>query len=624
MTDIDHSLSAAVDRLKAGDFAQALSLVEVRLLTAPDDLAALGLGALCASRLGDTRRAIALLSRHLALTPTDRAVRYNLALALAQSGDTDAARETAREHGDHARLARLAGYLHQQANDLAAAVTSYHVALTGNPGDWETWNNLANCAAALGGNVEAVEAYEKAINTHPGQAPVEVFLNLIRVLTAAEDRSRRLNVTREALLRFPDHSQIRLEHGLALAATGDMESAERHLAAAALAGDPNGEARIELALLYEHLNRLDDLDALVETMRAEVASAELSFLEALRLRRRNDFAGAAVFAGNISETINPIRTAQLRAEIADRLGDPDKAFDQYTRMNAASLAEHPAPAGQTYRQRVEAATAAMQATPRLTGPLADAGVPDPIFIVGSPRSGTTLLDTLLGSLPELHVTEELPMLAQIEAEFPGLEQATNPELVDRARARYRVLASQYGGDHVGRRLVDKMPLHMARMPLIARMFPQAKVVLVERHPADAVLSCFMANFTLNHAMRSYADLGEAARTYGAIFASWRKACEVLEFERFSVRYERMVSHLETEMRGLLTFLDLPWRDSVLDNEGAAAQRGHVRTASYAQIGQPLYARAVGRWERYASHLAPVMPVLEPWIDWLGYEPVSVA
>ena len=144
-------------------------------------------------------------------------------------------------------------------------------------------------------------------------------------------------------------------------------------------------------------------------------------------------------------------------------------------------------------------------------------------------------------------------------------------------------------------------------------------MLVERHPCDVVLSCFMANFQLNTAMRSFTDLEEAARTYDAVFANWSRARELLPLASHAVRYERMVADLEAEMRPLLNFLGLEWRPEVLDNQASAARRGTVRTASYAQIGQPLYQRAVGRWERYRAQLEPVQPILEPWIDQMGYQ-----
>ena len=116
-----------------------------------------------------------------------------------------------------------------------------------------------------------------------------------------------------------------------------------------------------------------------------------------------------------------------------------------------------------------------------------------------------------------------------------------------------------------------------------------------------------------------ADLEEAARTYDAVFVNYRRARELLPLSVHEVRYERMIADLAGEMRPLLAFLGLEWRDEVLDNQASAARRGTVRTASYAQIGQPLYQRAVGRWERYRAHLEPVLPILDPWIERLGYK-----
>ena len=171
----------------------------------------------------------------------------------------------------------------------------------------------------------------------------------------------------------------------------------------------------------------------------------------------------------------------------------------------------------------------------------------------------------------------------------------------------------------GRTAVDKHPLHMARMPLIHRVFPEAKIIFVERHPCDAVLSCFMANFTLNAAMRSFTRIEEAARTYDAVFDAWTRAEDLLPLRVHRVRYERMVEDLEAEMRPLLDFLGLAWDEKVLDNQAAARERGRVRTASYSQVGEPIYRRAAGRWEGYRDQLAPVLPILAPWAGRMGYE-----
>jgi hypothetical protein len=159
---------------------------------------------------------------------------------------------------------------------------------------------------------------------------------------------------------------------------------------------------------------------------------------------------------------------------------------------------------------------------------------------------------------------------------------------------------------------------MARVPLIHRLFPKARFILAERHAADVALSCFMANFTLNHAMRSFTDLSEAAQTYDTVFRAWHRACELFPIDAHAVRYERLVADPRGELQPLVAWLGLGWTDRLLAHQETAKDRGRVRTASYAQIGESLYTRARGRWERYAQELTPVMPILATWAARMGY------
>jgi hypothetical protein len=250
----------------------------------------------------------------------------------------------------------------------------------------------------------------------------------------------------------------------------------------------------------------------------------------------------------------------------------------------------------------------------------DADPAPPVFIVGFPRSGTTLLDTLLMNLPQLHVLEEKPPLGEVELALGGHARLAtlNFEQANTLRALYFDRVRAVSPFASGQTIVDKYPLHMARMPLIHRLFPGARVVFVERHPCDAVLSCFMSNFTLNRAMRCFTTLEGAAALYDLVSDAWTRATNLLPIDVHRLRYERLIAEPEGEMRALLDFLGLPWDDKVLDNEGAAAKRAHIATASYKQVTEPLYARSVGRWERYRAQMEPVLPILAPWAERLGY------
>ena len=160
--------------------------------------------------------------------------------------------------------------------------------------------------------------------------------------------------------------------------------------------------------------------------------------------------------------------------------------------------------------------------------------------VGFPRSGTTLLDTMLMGLPTLSVLEERPMVARTLALLGDDALPTlTPDRIGELRAAYFEYAREYGWAD-DRWLVDKHPLNMARVPFIQRLFPKARFILAERHPYDVVLSCFMANFQLNVAMRSFTSLDEAAKTYDAVFSVWHRAQALLPVQSHAVRYERLV------------------------------------------------------------------------------------
>ena len=315
-----------------------------------------------------------------------------------------------------------------------------------------------------------------------------------------------------------------------------------------------------------------------------------------------------------------MRRFHLIGGIADRRGDAATAFPAFERMNSEALAAARPLAGPTYRAIVESDlekwTDEWAAGWTNVQPADD--YRDPIFLVGFPRSGTTLLDTMLMGLPGLSVLEERPMMARTVTLLGDDELPTLPvERVHELRNAYFGFAKESGWDP-DRRLVDKHPLNMERVPIIHRLFPNAQFIFAERHPYDVVLSCFMANFTVNLAMRSFTTLDEAARTYDAVFAAWTRGKALFPIDARAVRYERLVADPFAELKPLVDWLGETWSDDLLDHTETARKRGRVRTASYSQIGEKLYTRATDRWRRYIDYLEPVIPTLRPWAERMGY------
>jgi tetratricopeptide (TPR) repeat protein len=571
-----------------------------------------------AGQSGDAAAAAGWFREALAADPTDSTVRANLATALLSVGGIDEAAEVCSEGGPDARLLRLAGYAYQQQGRLEEASSAYQAVVAGDPADFETWNNLGNVRAGAGDTDGAVAAFERAIRLRPDLLPI--YFNLAEVLAAADRRRPRQALLREAARRAPTDPHVQTELGLAEAAAQDFEAAERAYRTALRLDPGHLAAYVELGLLLETLNRLDDLRALLDQaagQRLEVP--EIAFLRAWALRRQGRFEEALALAARVPDTISPIRRFELLGELHDRLGNVPEAFAAYSRMNEASHAATAPLPGPRYPERV-AANARLLTPEDVADWPPETATETPIFIIGFPRSGTTLLDTLLMNLPSLHVLEEQPMMDEVEAllcEAARLKSLSEAE-VDGLRGVYLDTLARVSPPGPGQRPVDKYPLNMTRMPLVHRLFPGAPVVFVERHPCDSVLSGFKANFELNYAMRSFTSIEEAARTYDAAMEAWQRAEALLPLRVLRIRYERMVDDLEGEMRPLLAFLGLPWDPKVLDNRGSAERRGHVRTASYAQVGQAIHARSVGQWQRYREQMAPVLPILAPWAERMGY------
>lgn len=612
------ALLEAMQCLRTGDNEGALGLAEAGLASAQDKAPFLALAGLAALRARLPERAIPHLQALLAANPGDRATRVNLANAFLETGRKDDALALATGSADPA-LARVEGFLHQEAGALQEAAAAYERAIAGDPDDLSSWNNLGNVRARLGDPDGAIAALERAISIAPADLPI--YLNLAEVLREADRAEARVKTLNDARRLAPHDQTVLLELGMAYARIDDTDNAIATLRDAVSLAPTFTDAHIELGVIFENLNMIEDLSALIESIDLSTAPPEAAFLQAWKARREGRFDDAAALAARVPESINPMRRFHLVGGIADRRGQYDEAFAAFTRMNREAVAAAPPAEGPTYREQVEADLARWtdQWATGWTDVIPDDGQRDPVFLVGFPRSGTTLLDTMLMGQPELSVLEERPMMARVmrlfaDQDLPDLDSARIAEL----RSAYFGFAREFGWDDT-RWLVDKHPLNMERVPTIRRLFPAAKIILAERHPCDVVLSCFMANFQLNLAMRSFTTLEEAALTYDAVFRAWERGTGLFPVDVHHLRYERLVDDARGEFAPLVRWLGLELDDRALDHTRTAKERGRVRTASYSQIGETLYTRARGRWHNYEQHLAPVLPILLPWAQRMGYE-----
>ncbi|WP_189620070.1 tetratricopeptide repeat-containing sulfotransferase family protein [Novosphingobium colocasiae] len=330
--------------------------------------------------------------------------------------------------------------------------------------------------------------------------------------------------------------------------------------------------------------------------------------------------------------IDAFRIAKERARALDRLGRADEAFAEIARGAALcdALPEYRA-ADRALVPAILAADAAAFDAAMVRRwrdePPADDGWA-PLFVIGFLRSGTTLMQQILATDPQVRVADEEPVLSGViqafQAGSPGSPQTRIARLdnLDRParaalRARYRAIAEMRTGPLGTERLVDKFTLNAIDLPLILRLFPEAPIRFMVRDPRDACISACLQLMPPGPSTVHMLRLADAARFHAAISAQWHRHRDALGLHYCEVRYEALVADLEGTMRRALAGTGIGWRDA-MHHFHQASPGQTIASPSRAQVRQPLTTAKVAHWQRYGRHIAPVAHIFEPALDDWGY------
>ncbi|MEM9384468.1 MAG: sulfotransferase [Pseudomonadota bacterium] len=432
----------------------------------------------------------------------------------------------------------------------------------------------------------------------------------------------------------PHDAQAWYGLGTCLQVLGRREQARAAFCRAVEADPTHADALICLFYADEKRQRHEDMDNWLSKLITHHPSHPIRhFLQALLLERRGALAQALRVMEEAprpseQEIFFP-RWAHLFGRLLDEAGHCAAAFEAHASANSYHLRTSVG-----VQRKVDGYLA--KAKRLLTGLAGEdyshwareeaPGEPQVVWQVGFPRSGTTLLDQVLDSHPNVTVVSEADTLSNIIAildQLPGGYPACLDQLDDDLAVKLRpiylsTLATYSGPPRDGHLYVDKNPLWTLHLPLLARLMPNAPVLDSRRHPADVCLSAFAQHFGLNEAMCCFLSMDSTVALYNTVMDCDERFARMLPFQRRqAVRYEDLVSDPEREARKVMAFLGLPWDPSVLDYHRHAAERG-IQTASFDQAVKPIYTSAVGRWRRYATSLAPWLPALRHHAERLGY------
>jgi tetratricopeptide (TPR) repeat protein len=562
--------------------------------------------------------AVASYERALALKPECAEGHYNLGNARQAQGRLDEA-VACQERAialkpDYVDAHNNAGLVLVSLGRMAEAVVHYERALELNPGHGNAHNNLGIALVALGRTADAIVHYERALELNPADA--KAHSNLGIALAAQGRAAEAIAHYEEALALNPEFADAHNNLGITLKDQDRTDEAMVHYERA-LAIDPNhAEALNNVGNVFKERGRFEEAMAHYEraiAIQPSYAEAHYNRSEIQRFHRGDsDMAALEALVDRADLPPNKALYAHFAlAKAFDDTGDYVRAFDHMREGNALKRAQidYDEPAVLALFERISATF-----DRSLIESFREAGDPSsiPVFVLGMPRSGSTLIEQILASHPQIHGAGELMHLERtVGALAAGDPPVPYPECVPAMDATaLRELGRDYlthlravSSDKV--RIVDKLPGNFLSIGLIRLILPNARIIHSMRDPMDTCVSCYSRLFTSGlYYTYDLAELGRYCRSYLELMDHWRSVLP--PDAMLDVSYEAVVDDLQGQARRLIDYCGLPW-----DNRCIAFHKTDrpVKTASAVQVRQPLSRGSLQRWRKYEAGLVPLQEAL---------------
>jgi tetratricopeptide (TPR) repeat protein len=602
---------------RAGDFESALEACLKVLEFVPNHPLAHMMAGFAQQAAGHPEKAIRHLRFALAHDPADCDTRDALAMCLLARGRHAEAlphlRQVVAAQPDNANARYNLGRCLLDLRNFVEAERVYSEHIERNPGDAEAFNHLGLARLAKGNASEAEPCFRSAIQIN-GLDPL-FHVNLAQSL-AHTGRTKEAGASYERAIELdPAAPGLRVQHGWFLLMVGNLSLAEDRFREA-LQRDPEHEGAS--AGLAAALERRREVDVGIKLLRPFISAVHPHPKVAISyatLSRRQSKPNQAlpVIRRAIRPGVPRREEAALRfaeGDLLDAMGEIDAAFDAYQRANEA----------QGSRYNSEAHEAFVSDLISVFTPELFASIPKPeidtessVLVCGMPRSGSSLVEQILATHPDIHGAGELDDLSTIaaglhhyiegEEGYPGLVRKIDTQLVNRlAEARMESLRRTSDKPLV----IDKLPHNFMNLGLAAIITPGVRVIHTVRDPVDTCLSCYFQHFggpsfTFSNHLEA---LSSFFRQYRRLMAHWEA---VLPIDIHTVRYEDMVAETKKTSQEVLAFLGCDWDESVLNFH---MNQRIVATASYAQVREPIYSSSVGRAERYRHRIGALVSLAQ--------------
>jgi tetratricopeptide (TPR) repeat protein len=499
---------------------------------------------------------------------------------------------------EHPQILTLAAYRRLDASDFDGARAASSRAVELAPANVDALSVLGDSLVSLRRAADAADAFERASHLSPREADLQFRLG--DALEQSGQIQRAADAFEQALRLDPGYAEAAARLAYMLAGRGRTGEA-RVFAERALALDPR-QAIAGCALAA----------ADVEDGRFEEARQRLVDIIATPQLGRPLYAFARSILG----------------DALNGLGRTGEAFAAYTQSGEILKSLYAFPPGaedKTALARTKRITAFVSRVPETSW----ASLPDPrkrarahIFVTGFSRSGTTLLSHVLGAHPAIETIDEKPILADsfdLPQTDEGLNKLTalNGAELAAFREDYWRRAAEFGFNDPDKVLVDKAPLHSEVLCLIAKLFPDAKIVFALRDPRDVVFSCFRRYFAITRSNYEMLTLESTAAYYDAIMALCEIYREKLTLPFLDLHNEDLVEDFEGQTRRLFDFIGLE-SDTAVARFAERARTRDIATPGATKVMRGLNSDGIGQWRAYREQLAPVFPLLDRWVRRFGY------
>ena len=572
--------------------------------------------------LQDWGSAAAHFERALAIGPYTVDLEVHFAGALLECGYLSVARtrlrRVARFAPERADVRRLLGRIAQSLGEKDEALAHYDAAIARSPEHGPDYMARAAILEEIGRWGEAIQAYEEASEASPNN--VDLWLRLGSCFQTIGQGSEASRCYERAVQVNPGSPQAYVACANMYSDEGQIERAWRNFESAQKCHPGFVPARIGEANLLERMGSEQAALERLRMLQQEFPERPAVLMLAGRLAKTQNERQLALT--NLEGCLKELQKRESQelaalvrfsiARLCDRVGRYDDAYGHLREANMWRRTAKPY-SREHAKMDVEGMRKLCAINPvvKKTQKTSDENA-TPIFLIGMPRSGTSLAEQILSSHPNVYGAGELNILNDLvrDASDGGAgEKGAHEYLLSSEKLRamggaYRESLPEEGRGNKYSCITDKMPHNFRYVSLILSLFPEARIIHCYRDPLDTCLSCYMQNFAEgNSYSHDLADCGFFYRQYASLMDHWRS---VLEKPFFELQYETLVSDPESTVRALLEYCGLEWNDACLRFH---ENKRVVHTASYQQVREPFYTRSIGRWRHYAAYLRPLIEEL---------------